>query len=100
MRILTWLFALLVVLAGLLFGALNPDPVRVDLYFTAFQLALGPALLLAALAGALLGGVAVMLGVVLPLRRRLRRQRPAVEPAPASTGDADAVRALPPGEPA
>ena len=94
MRILTWLFALLVLLTGLLFGALNPDAVRVDLYFTAFQLALGPALLLAALAGALLGGLAVTFGVVLPLRGRLRRQRTA--PVPASSDDTP--RALPPGE--
>ena len=77
MRILSILFSLLVVLAGLLFGALNPGIVRVDLYFTAFELALGPVLLLAALAGALLGGLAVALGVAVPLRRRLtRRQAP------------------------
>ena len=75
MRILSWFLILLVILAGLLFGALNPEPVRVDLYYAAFDMALGPVLLLAALAGALLGGLAVGLGVVLPLKRRLRRQR-------------------------
>ena len=81
MRILTGLLALLVVLAGLLFGALNPTPARVDLYFIAFELALGAALLLSALAGALLGGLAVGMGVALPLSRRLRRQRAATAAA-------------------
>jgi len=94
MRILTWLVALIVVLAGLLFGALNPDPVRVDLYLTEFRLALGPALLLAALAGALLGGLAVAVGMVVPLKRRLRRQRALV-----AAKEREAAPALPPDDP-
>jgi uncharacterized integral membrane protein len=83
MRILSYLIALLVLLAGLLFGALNPAAVRIDLYFIAFELALGPAPLLATLTGAVLGGLAVALGVAVPLRRRLSR-RPRV---PVPTGD-------------
>ena len=75
MRILSTLFALLVLLAGLLFGALNPDPVRIDLYVRAFELALGPALLLSALAGALLGGLVVAVAVAVPLRRQLSRHK-------------------------
>ena len=86
MRILSSLFALLVLLAGLLFGALNPDPVRIDLYLRAYELALGAALLLAALAGALLGGLAVALGVAVPLRRQLSRERAAAR-APALQGE-------------
>ena len=60
---------------GALFGALNPQPVLIDFYFSTFEMRLGLSLLLAALAGSLLGGVCVWAGVVVPLRRTLARQR-------------------------
>lgn len=75
MRIAYFLICFTVVAAGALFGALNSAPVVVDFYIGAFELRLGLGLLLAALAGALLGGVCVWAGVVVPLRRGLSRQR-------------------------
>jgi lipopolysaccharide assembly protein A len=77
-----YLFAILfaVVLAsGLLFGALNPQPVTVDLYYFAFEPRLGVALLLALLLGAVLGGVCA--AFALGLRRRRQRRALAAEPA-------------------
>lgn len=73
MRLAYLIFCVLVVAVGGLFGALNPQAVQVDFYSASVELRLGLALLLAALGGALLGGVSVWGGVVLPLRRRLRR---------------------------
>lgn len=57
MRLIKVLLALLFVLAGVLFSALNRDPVRVDLGFTVLDTYLGAALLFALLAGALLAGL-------------------------------------------
>jgi lipopolysaccharide assembly protein A len=75
MRLIRSLIALCFVALGIFFAALNRDPVRVDLWFTAFQGRLGLVLLAVLLAGALLGGLVVTLGVVLPLRRALNRSR-------------------------
>lgn len=75
MRLAYLLFCLLVIVLGGLFGALNPQPASVDFHFFQIDLRLGLALLLAALGGALVGGLCVGAGVVLPLRRRLRRQQ-------------------------
>jgi lipopolysaccharide assembly protein A len=73
MRLIRSLIALCFVALGIVFGALNRDPVRVDLWFSAFQGRLGLVLLAVLLTGALLGGLVVTLGVVLPLRRTLAR---------------------------
>src|SRR5690606_41296811 len=70
MRLIKVLLALLFVLAGVLFSALNRDPVRVDLGFTVLDTYLGAALLFALLAGALLAGLVLMVEVVWPRRRR------------------------------
>ncbi len=78
MRIAYLIFCLTVVAAGALFGALNPQMVLLDFYFDAVELRLGVGLLLAGLCGALLGGLCVWAGVVVPLRRRLGRQQHAV----------------------
>ena len=75
MRLIRSLIALCFVALGIVFGALNRDPVRVDLWFAAFEGRLGLVLLAVLLAGALLGGLVVTLGVVLPLRRALSRNR-------------------------
>ena len=85
MRLLFPVFALLVLVAGALFGALNPAPVLIDLYLARFELSSGIALLLACLLGALLGGLAMALGVVLPLQRRLRRMERNLPPPAAVT---------------
>ena len=73
MRLFTLLLALAFAAAGIVFGALNPQSARIDFYWFSSELSLGAMLLLALLGGALLGGIAVLIGVVWPLRRRLRR---------------------------
>ena len=72
MRVIKAILALVFVAAGLLFGALNRQHVRVDFGLASADLRLGLLVLVTLLLGAFLGGVAVMAGVVWPLRRRLR----------------------------
>jgi lipopolysaccharide assembly protein A len=73
MRLIKALFALLFVLLGVIFGALNKQVVHVDLWARGFDARLGLTLLTVLLAGALLGGLVVTTGVVWPLRRRLHK---------------------------
>ena len=75
MRLIRSFIALGFVALGIVFGALNREPVRVDLWFAAFEGRLGLVLLAVLLAGAVVGGLVVTLGVVLPLRRLLARTR-------------------------
>ena len=75
MRLIRSFIALCFVALGIVFAALNREPVRVDLWFAAFQGRLGLVLLAVLLAGAVLGGLVVTLGVVLPLRRSAARAR-------------------------
>ena len=83
MRLLYLALAIAFAALGILFGALNPDPVSVDFYWRSLSVSLGAALLVAAFAGALLGGLAMLLGVVWPLQARLRRARREQAKAPA-----------------
>lgn len=69
------LLAVTFVAAGVLFGALNPQAVVVDFHVFQWHAGLGVALLCAALLGAFFGGMAVVIGLVWPLQRRLRRQQ-------------------------
>ena len=75
MRLIRSLIALCFIALGIVFGALNRAPVRVDLWFAAFEGRLGLLLLAILLVGALLGGLVVTVGVVLPLRRAMARTR-------------------------
>lgn len=75
MRLIFLVVSLACVAAGLLFGALNPQPARIDLYWHAFEGSLGLLLLCALLAGAFAGGLAVLAGMVWPLQRRLQQAR-------------------------
>lgn len=85
MRVLQVLIAILFIVLGMAFSALNADPVVVDLYVDRFTMSLGVIVLLAMLLGAVLGGLAVLAGVVWPLRRELRRARVrGAEPAAAT----------------
>lgn len=98
MRLAFLLLALFCIAAGVLFGALNPDPARVDFYWFDLDASLGVLLLSAALAGAMLGGLALLLGVIWPLQARLRKARraaPAAPPPAASAVPEDAPLLLP-----
>lgn len=68
-------------LAGGLVGALNPQPITLDLGFTTLHTSLGLGVLVALLLGVLAGGALVAAGVVTPLRQRLRRAEAARAPA-------------------
>lgn len=84
MRFIRFLVALACLLAGAALGALNRDPVSIDLGVVAIATSTGVALLTAVLIGVLVAGLVVSASVVLPLKRRLaslERQTPAVVPA-------------------
>jgi putative membrane protein len=86
MRVVTLLLVLLFAVAGAVFGALNETPIRIDLYWWSFSIPQGLALLLAALFGALLAGLLLLLGVIWPQRRRLARAVSHSAPAPPAQG--------------
>jgi uncharacterized integral membrane protein len=75
MRLIRLLIALACLAAGLAIGALNHQPVMIDLGFNSLHATLGVSLLVALLLGALLGGPALTASVVLHLKQRLRRMR-------------------------
>ena len=82
MRLIKAIVALLFVVVGVLFGALNRTPVPIDLGFATIERAnLGTSLLAAVLLGAIVAGGVLTAAVVWPLRRQLRRGPTAVEPA-------------------
>ena len=74
MRYLFVVACLLVLLLGLLFGALNPQPITIDLYLREIDVRLGVALLLAVLIGAVLGGICAAIAFALRQRRRMTRR--------------------------
>jgi putative membrane protein len=89
MRVLFILLCLSMLSAGLLFGGLNAEPIAIDFYFIRFDaVRSGVALLLAALIGALLAGLALSLSVIVPLQRRLRRAYRAAAPRSGVPADA------------
>jgi len=75
MRLIALLILVLFVIAGVVVGALNADPVSYDLAFARVQLPKGAGLLLALMIGWLLGGLTAWLGMSLRHRRALRRHR-------------------------
>lgn len=72
MRPIRILIALLCLLSGVAIGALNPQVVDIDLGFAVLRPTLGVALLATLLAGAVAGGLATVVSVVLPVRQRRR----------------------------
>ena len=68
-------------LAGGVVGALNPQPIALDLGFATLHTSLGLGVLVALLLGVLAGGLLVTVGVVAPLRQRLRLAESAGGPA-------------------
>ena len=75
MRVLKALAAFCFIALGIVFGALNREHVRIDLALAQVEGRLGFILLTVLLLGALLGGIAVMAGVVWPMRRKQRSER-------------------------
>ena len=86
MRIFRILAAVVFAAAGIALGALNPQRVVLDLGLASVAGGLGVMLLAALLAGALCAGLALSLGVIVPLRQRLRARDQAATRSPPDTG--------------
>ena len=69
MRLLRLLIALACLAAGVVVGGLNRQPVLLDLGFTQWPTTLGVAVLLALLAGAVAGGLALAARLLRPRGR-------------------------------
>jgi uncharacterized integral membrane protein len=83
--------------AGAAFGALNSQPIELDFYFGTLTLVKGGVVIGALLLGWMLGGLLVYVGLVLPLRRRVRVQtRRLKQLEAAARSEADAAIAAPP----
>lgn len=84
MRLIRLLTAFACIAAGIAIGALNMNPVRLDIGFTLLSTTLGVVVIVALLIGVLLGGLVLAASVVWPLRRRLAQS----ERARATSDDA------------
>lgn len=73
MKLLRFLLALAFAACGIVFAALNSEPISLDFYFWQFRLSAGLAVLMAVFLGALVGGIAVSVGSVMPNRRRIEQ---------------------------
>ncbi len=83
MRLIRALIALLCIAVGVVVGALNPQPVELDLGIAVLRGTLGVSLLVALLLGAVAGGLMLAASVILPMRQQLRRARsPRIDAAP------------------
>ena len=92
-RPIRMLIAIACLAAGVVVGALNPQPAVLDLGFTRAGTSLGVIVLVVLLVGVVLGGLALAASVVLPLRQRLRR----CENAARASQEASARTDLPEG---
>ena len=73
MRLIRLIAAIACILLGAVVGALNTQPVALDLGMATLRASLGLSVLVALLLGVLVGGGIMAIAVVGPLRRRLRR---------------------------
>ena len=89
MRLIRFVIALSCIAAGVIVGALNPQPVSMDFGFVTLRGTLGVSLLVALLAGAVAGGLMLAASVVVPLRQQLRRERARQLAAPANPQSGD-----------
>lgn len=92
MRPVFLLLAILAVVLGIVFGALNGHEVELDFHYRTLMLPLGVALLWFAFLGAFAAGFLLWAGVIFPQRRRisaLRRQL--AQAATSSSPDVDAT---------
>jgi len=74
MRLIRWLIALSCLAVGIVVGALNPQPVALDLGVATLHSTVGVCVLVALLGGVIVGGLVLVASVVLPLQQRLRRE--------------------------
>lgn len=82
MHFIRFLVAFACLAVGAIVGALNRQSVAVDFGVGSVPTTLGVVLILALLIGVVVGGLAVTIGLVLPLRRRLARaERQRIAPA-------------------
>ncbi len=72
MRLIRLLVALSCLAVGIAIGALNAQPVSLDMGFATWHATLGVCVLMALLVGVVIGGLVISASVVVPLRRRLR----------------------------
>jgi putative membrane protein len=86
MRLIRLLIALACIALGVVVGALNAQPVTLDLAFATLHSTLGICILVSLLLGVVLGGLVLMASVVLPLRQRLRAATIARRTSPADSG--------------
>ncbi len=89
MRLIRFVIALSCIAAGVIVGALNPQPVSLDFGFVTLRGTLGVSLLVALLAGAVAGGLMLAASVVVPLRQQLRRERARQVATPANPPSGD-----------
>lgn len=88
MRLIRFFVAFVCLLAGAALGALNRDPVSIDLGIVVVATTTGIALLTTLLVGVLAAGVVISASVVLPLKRRVTRleRQPSSMPIPLDGG--------------
>lgn len=86
MRLIRLLIAITCLVLGAIVGALNLQPVSIDVGFGHIPTNLGVALIVALLLGVLIGGLALSASVILPLRRRLARAERAQHGTPPVDG--------------
>ena len=76
-RLIRLLIALACLAAGIVVGALNPQPAVLDFGFARATSSLGVIVLVTLLIGVVAGGLALAASVILPMQQRLRRaQKP------------------------
>jgi putative membrane protein len=88
MKVLRLSLLLVFLLVGVVIGVLNSDPIRIDLVFSSIPTTSGAAIMVALLAGVLVGATLVVWSAVIPLYSKLRQ---ANKRAVASRVDADPV---------
>ncbi len=72
-RLIRLVVAIACILLGAIVGALNTQSVLLDFGIASIRTSLGLSVLVALLLGVVIGGTILAVGVVAPLRRRLRR---------------------------
>ncbi|MEE7558701.1 LapA family protein [Xanthomonas sp. Kuri4-2] len=73
MKIFRLLVMLAFLLVGLVIGALNSQPILIDFAFTSIPTSSGIAIIVALLAGVVIGAGLILLSVVIPLYSKLRQ---------------------------